>query len=121
MYCNDLQTVQLPSSVTTISPGAFSVLTNGVSSLTYINLNNVTSIDNSAFTNCKLLNIDASDLSNLVSIGGETFSSCFSIHGELNMPNLISAGNKCFNSCSRITKVKCLGKITTIPEFFMVK
>ena len=121
MYCNNLQTVQLPSSVITISPGAFSLLRDGDSSLTYINLNSVISIDNSAFLDCKLLNIDASDLSNLVSIGQETFSSCFSIHGELNMPNLISAGNNCFNSCSGITKVKCLGKITTIPEFFMVK
>lgn len=88
-------------------------------SLTTINLNNITSIGNSGFSSCNLLNINVSNLSNIITLGGGVFERCYNIYGELNLPKLVSAGNNCFDSCGSITKVKCIGKLTSIPERFI--
>lgn len=114
-YCTGLETVILPSSVTSIEQGGF--MNN--ESLTTINLNNITSIGNSVFNSCNLLNINVSNLSNIITLGGGVFERCYNIYGELNLPKLVSAGNNCFDSCGSITKVKCIGKLTSIPERFI--
>jgi hypothetical protein len=110
-----LETVILPSSVTSIEQGGF--MNN--ESLTTINLNNITSIGNSAFNSCNLLNMNVSNLSNIITLGGGVFERCYNIYGELNLPKLVSAGNNCFDSCGSITKVKCIGKLTSIPDRFI--
>jgi hypothetical protein len=106
-----IQTLNLPSSITSIGNLAFRDCT----SLTTINLDNITTIGAECFTNCSNLQVNAStDLLSLTSLGSAAFA--FSgISGELNCPNLTGElYTNAFRGCTELTKVTNLGSITKI-------
>ena len=132
-YCENLTTVTLPSSVTTIGDGAFRgctklgtvLLPAGLESigleaftssgLTEIDLGNctkLTTIGNAAFNNCTgLKKINLSDCTSLTRIGDLAFQNCTSLE-EINL-----------NGCTKLTTIsvgvfqKCTGLGTVLlPE-----
>ena len=114
--CRNLESVTLPASCTTLGVQAF--LNN--TSLSSINLNNLTAIMDGALQGCSLLTINIADIQNCTTIGGYAFSNTLRINGEVNLPKLTSCGNGIFRETSGVTKATCLGKITSIPaDMFM--
>ena len=116
--CDGLTTlteVTIPSTCHTLSGyGHFF----GCSNLRKVNgLSNLTNIGNLAFSGTSLINNNLSELVNVTTLNRETFSGC-NIQGELNLPNLLSASSSEFAQCKNITKVKCLNKLSSIPEGF---
>ena len=84
--CTALVRVTLPDSVVTIGNYGF----NGCSSLSSINLNNVTTIGINAFLGSGITTVNA--------------------------PNLTTLYREAFNSCTKLTSVVSLGHITSIPD-----
>lgn len=107
--CSRLESVELPSSLTTIPDSAFG----GCSKLTKINLgDNVKVIGKSAFSNCK--NLEEINLPDtLESIGADAFKNCAKIT-TLNIgPNVSSIGAGAFTG-TKITSVYISAKLTEI-------
>lgn len=112
LRCSNLESVTLPASCTTLGAQAFL----DDISLSSINLNNLTAIMDGAFLGCSLLTINIADIQNCTTIGGYAFSNTLRINGEVNLPKLTSCGNGVFRETGGVTKVTCLGKITSIPH-----
>ena len=71
-------------------------------SLTSIDLPNVTSIGNYTFYSCTSLT--SIDLPNVTSIGDSAFSGCTSLT-SIDLPKVTSIGNYAFSSCSKLTAI----------------
>lgn len=80
---------------------------------------NVTTIQSKAFQGCTSLT--SIDLSSVTTIDTNAFTGCTSLSGELDMPLLTAMGTYCFQGCGNITKVKCLGKLSAIPQAIFTK
>ncbi len=107
--CSKLESVELPSTLTTIPDSAFG----GCSKLSKITIgDNVKTIGASAFSNCKALSeIDLPDV--LESIGKDAFKNCSAIE-TLNIgPNVSSIGAGAFTG-TKITSVYISAKLTEI-------
>lgn len=122
-HCGNLQSIVLPETLVEIGNEAFSwygahedalYTTKEYDTVTITGLNNVTIIGNRAFYGCNNFQIPIADLSNLQSIGTSAFWGCAKLTGELNCPNITTLSNGSFTS-SGINKIKCLGKINSIP------
>ena len=107
--CTNLQSIILPSSITELRNSVFRECT----SLMSINLNNVTKIGAWTFNNCKALNINASALINVTSIGFGAFTNS-AIAGELSLPNL--TGTIQGFAYTNITKILDLGSATSMLD-----
>ncbi|MBR4823779.1 MAG: leucine-rich repeat protein, partial [Spirochaetaceae bacterium] len=94
--CDNLTTINIPSSVTTIGQSAF----NGCSSLTNITIpNGVTSIGQSAFASCSSL--ESIIIPNTVtSLGNIAFKFCNNLASVTLSDNLDVMGNDVFTNCS---------------------
>ena len=120
--CTSLQTVILPSSITVIEGNVFRIGSGSTGAMTSItNLEKVTSIGSECFLNQSLLVIDVGTLTKLNNLGQSAFDYCHSIYGVINMPNLLTAAQSALRACAGITKIKCLGKISAIPNMFISK
>ena len=104
------QATNMPSSITSIGPGAFAYCT----SLTSIYIpNSVTSIGNSAFRNCQSLT-SITIPNSVTSIGGSAFSGCSSLN-SITIPNSItSIESKVFYRCSSLTSITIPNSVTSI-------
>ena len=99
--CNQLSSINLPSSVTTIGNSSFQNCT----SLTEINISNVSKLDDYAFSGCKKLkDITYSD-TNLTSIGNYAFRSCESIESFTIPAKLTKLGTYVFDGCKSLSSV----------------
>lgn len=103
LYINDnlIDNLEIPSSVTSISPYAFS----GYKGLTSVNIpNSVTSIGESAFQSCK--NLKSVEIPNSVTvIKANTFLGCSSL-SSINLPNSINIIYRgAFAGCTGLTSI----------------
>ena len=110
---NNLLSITIPNSVTSIGKGAFF----GCSSLSSITIpNSVTSIGEYAFYDCSSL---ASVIigNSVKSIGNDAFYNC-SFLTTITIPNSVtSIGNYVFSSCSSLTSVTIPNSVTSIGEY----
>lgn len=107
--CSNLERITLPSTLTVISNGVFY----NCVKLQSINLDNVEEITGNSFVDCTSLAIDCATMKKLTRVEGFRASL---IYGELDMPLLTTMSIYCFQGCGGITKVKCLGKLSAIPQ-----
>ena len=71
-------------------------------SLTTIDLPNVTNIGSSAFSSCSKLT--AIDIPNVTSIDSYAFDNCTSLT-TIDLPNVTSIGDSAFSSCTNLTAI----------------
>ena len=118
--CKSLKTVNLPLTMKTI--GALSFYQ--CSSLDSINIEHVETFGFGAFSGCSSLHIDASNLSNMVSVSKWAFHN-IDVYGTLHADKLTTLGgldteNGGFQGTS-IEKITSLGQITSIPSGYNYK
>jgi hypothetical protein len=105
-----ITTIYLPSTVTSIESYAFS----GLTSLTSINLNdNITELNDYTFYNCYSL-VLTSLPTNLTLIGNYTFYDCSNVSFTSWPSTLTSIGTAAFYNCSSITSTTIPATITEI-------
>ena len=93
-----LKSVNLPSQITTISYLSFAACT----SLSSINLNNITVIDTQAFSNCSALS-EITMPNNNYTIGNQSFVNCAIT--EIDLSNASSIDDYAFQGCNNLTTV----------------
>ena len=110
--CDNLTSVNLPNSITSIGDNAFA----WCDSLTSINLpNSITCIGRGAFRYCQRLN-NISLPNSVTSIDGLTFRSCYRLN-NISLPNSVtSIGDAAFSCCRSLTSINLPGSITSIAE-----
>ena len=74
-------------------------------------LSNITSIDNYAFLNCKLL--ASINLSHCTSIGQSAFENCISLT-NIDLSSLLSIGNESFRGCTNLQTVQLSNQMTDL-------
>lgn len=104
-----LQSIELPSAITTIGNSAFS----GATSLSSINLQYITTIEDNAFQNCSKLSQITMPDNEYDIIGFNNFAS--TAITEIDLSNAKSIGNYTFLSCSKLRTA--IINNTTIPTF----
>ena len=109
---NDLTSVTIPNSVTSIGISTFK----GCSGLTSITIpNSVTSIGSSAFSSCSGLT-SITIPNSVTSIGARAFERCNNLT-SITIPNRVtSIGDYAFSSCSRLTSVTIPNSVTSIGD-----
>ena len=97
--CSGLEDITLPESIARIEKNTFL----GCSSLSSINLDNIVTVGECAFKNCKALEPEFSD--KLSAIESGAFFNCTSIK-ELTIPESVnSTGSWAFKGCTNIAKI----------------
>lgn len=154
-YRNNITDVTIPASVRVINSSAFDSYTSlksvtlgsgltSISSLCFYGCSNlaivkggenVKTIANNAFQNCKLLTsaadltpvsvgdfafqycekLDSFNFSNIKTYGREAFEYCYALK-EADLSTATSLGIECFYNCYSLKKVKLGDNITTIPQ-----
>ena len=111
--CQNLTSVEIPNSVTSIGDYAFA----GCTRLTGIEIpDSVTSIGDWAFSNCSsLTSITIPD--SVTSIGGYAFSNCGSLTGIEIPDSATSIGENAFRNCSSLTSITIPDSITSIGYY----
>ncbi|MBE7082281.1 MAG: leucine-rich repeat domain-containing protein, partial [Clostridiales bacterium] len=111
-YCASLTSITIPSSVTSIGNSAFSDCT----SLTSVNIGNgVTSIDQYAFYCCESLP-SITIPSSVTSIGDDAFDYCTSLTSVTIENGVTSIGNSTFNDCTSLTSITIPSSVTSIGD-----
>ena len=115
--CSGITNITLPSSLNIIGDGAFNRCSGLAGDL--VIPEKVTSIGQGAFTGCnKLLKVDLSNCTSLISIGDGAFNSCTKL-SEVDLSNctsLISIGSSAFYSCYALIDVTIPERVTSIGE-----
>lgn len=113
LFCKDLTSVIIPSTVTTIGESSFQEC-EALSSITIPN--SVTTIGNRAFRDCT--NLESVTLSNsITSIGEYAFYGCKSITA-INLPdNMTSIGTGAFSFCTNLTSINIPNGIINIEDY----
>lgn len=102
------------TSITKIAPQGLT----GQGNLTSINLQNIITVENYAFTNCTNLG-SLGDTSNITSVGYQSFYQC-GLTGILNLPAIQTIGGtewnqgSSFEDCTGITEVRCGSNLTRV-------
>ena len=108
---DNVNSVILPNTVTTIGRLAF----NGYTNLTNIDLKNVELIDVSAFKETGLTKITLPDT--LKTIGSSAFSKCANLASDIIIPDSVtSMGSETFSECTNIKTVKFSKNCSIIPQ-----
>jgi hypothetical protein len=107
---DNLVSITIPNSVTSIGSSAFS----GCTSLTSVEIgDSVTSIGSSAFYNCdSLTSVVIPD--SVTSIGNGTFSSCNSLTSIQIPDSVVSIGDLAFSECTSLTSITIPDSVTSI-------
>lgn len=108
--CSNLQVINnLKDSLVIVDDGAFQ----NCSSLSSINLSNVTSIGEYAFQNCTSLN--EVSINKVKAVSNYAFQNCSNLL-NISFDNATSIGNYAFQNCAILNKVN-LNKITIVGEY----
>ena len=111
--CTCLNSILLPSSVTSISSSAFF----GCSSLTSLVIpSSVTSIESDAFKSCSSLTSLVIP-SSVTSIGSSAFFGCSSLTSLVIPDGVTSIGYSAFDGCSSLTSVNIPDSVTSIESW----
>ena len=107
------QSTNMPSSITSIGPGAFA----GLENLTSIYIpNSIMSIGDAAFQNCFTLT-SITITNSVTSIGSNAFHNCNSLK-SITIPNSVtSIGYAAFEDCDSLTSVTIGNSITSIASY----
>jgi len=109
----DLVSITIPSTVTSIGASAFTDCT-GLESITISN--GVTSIGNSAFNNCKsLASITIPD--SVTSIGRSAFSDCISLASITISDSITSIADNTFDVCTSLASITIPDSVTSIGGY----
>ena len=113
LWCTNLVSVDLPSTLTKLGSGAFSSCSN--LSGKFVIPEGVAEIWNDTFGLCgKLTSVVLPE--GLTSVGDRAFSNCASL-SEINLPeSLISIGSEAFYCCSGISSINISDNVATIGE-----
>src|SRR5574344_31844 len=124
-YCTGLTSIDLSAAtgLQTIGFMAFSncssakfITTTGTSA-TPVKYDDLTSIEDYAFQNCKgLTTFDISGATNLTTIGEGAFNGCSSLTSVTIPSSVTSIGASAFNGCSSLTSVTIPSSVTSIGE-----
>lgn len=110
-YCENLTSITIPNSVTSIRSGAFEYT--GLTSVTIPN--SVTRIGNRAFHGCrKLSNITLSN--SVISIGNDAFNECTDLTSITIPDSVTSIGEDAFRFCSSLTSITIPDSVTRIGK-----
>lgn len=107
--CSNLNQVTLPSTITSIKWSAFE----GCTSLSNINLNNISYIENNAFKNTALTSVDLTGASTLTGEG--IFLNCSQLTTVTLSSALTTLPKTMFYSCSSLTSIN-LNNVTTFKN-----
>ena len=118
--CDSLHSVTIPSSVTSIGKSAFG----GCSSLYSINLPaSVKKLGNNPFVGCKLLHLSVAEKSNFTLMDGLVIDlkgiliSCLNHSSSITIPSSVtSIGDRAFRECSSLHSVTIPSSVTSIGE-----
>ena len=111
--CSHLTSINIPEGTTDIGDGAF----NGCQSLTSITIpNSVVKLGEAVFENC--INLESVKMSeNVTSIDAEAFAGCTNL-ASIEIPNGVKEiGNWAFRSCESLTSVTIPETVETIGEY----
>ena len=110
--CDNLTSIVIPDSVTSIGYSAFSDCT----SLTSVEIpDSVTSIDGRVFYNCiSLTSVEIPD--SVTSIGDSAFSDCTSLTSVVIPDSVTSIGERAFSDCTSLESVVIPDSVTSIGE-----
>lgn len=86
-------------------------LFSGCSNLTYIDLSNVTYLNNSCFNGCSSLSINNQDIENVIVIGNDCFKGS-NVSGDMTFSHLTSIGSSAFRN-TRIQSIDFTGSTFT--------
>ena len=111
-YCKNLTSITIPSSVTSIGESAFQGCT-GLSSITIPD--NVTTIGNYAFNACEGL-VDVTIGKGVTSIGEYAFERCASLKSITIPDNVTTIGGYAFDGCYQLANITIGNGVTTIGE-----
>ena len=103
--CTSLTSIDMPN-VTYIEEGAFKECYR----LSSVNMPQVTTIRNNAFYKCD--HMSSIDMPNVITIGNSAFQKC-TLLTSINMPNVTSIKEKAFNECTSLSSVN-MPKVTSI-------
>lgn len=110
-YINSLEEVKTGGKTNTIGEGAFMMCT----SLTSVNLSNITEVGNSAFYGCSALGT-VTGLEKIVAFGDGAFYGCSALGGTLNLSSAEEIGDSAFYSLGTITSIN-IPQAKTIGSF----
>ena len=109
-YCYSLKSVTIPAGVTSIGRNAF----NSCYSLQSVTIPaGVTSIEGNAFYNCYGLQ-SVSISSGVTSIGDYAFNNCYSLHSVIIPSSVTSIGSRAFQYCYSLKSVTIQAGVTSI-------
>ena len=112
-YCESLQSIVIPNSVTKIGDSAFS---NCLSLQSIVIPNSVTSIGDSAFWGCTSLQ-SISIPNSVTSIGDCAFMCCDSLQSIVIPKSATSIGNEAFSGCSSLQAIIIPDSVTNIGHW----
>ena len=112
LFCESLESITIPSGVTSIGKRAFC----GCELLESITIpTSVTSIGERAFSNCRSLT-SVTIPGSVTSIDSEVFSNCSSLESITIPASVTSIGESAFRNCSSLESITILDVITSIAE-----
>ena len=111
-YCNALESIAIPNSVTSIGESAFEMCYGLVSATLS---NSMETIPNSMFYECiGLKNVTIPE--SITTIGNEAFSDCYALE-SITLPNSVTTvGAKAFQSCIKLESATLSNAMETIPN-----
>lgn len=113
-FQNDITSVKIPNTVTSIGEYAFAYLPN-LQNVIFEEGSTLSEIKNGVFANCKSLT-EINLPESVVKIGNSAFENCGSLVNINSLDNVKVIGNKAFKGCSSLENINLPSELTVIGE-----